>query len=189
MIIEAAFSPFSLPRIFPFPKEGQDTESDDQESFESSKVTGTYHDLKPRYKLQPAPRLLKLRVRDPMIIPKLEESIVTPDIETASDMETTSDIETEMTNDNEKNETLKHDDSNQVLISPELIKGGVHIKTIRKSSRNKIIDGDKKGDLRGTSQEVKRSNQIPKHAKTDVISTSLGPMDLIGQETVEWPSN
>jgi hypothetical protein len=33
-------------------------------------------------------------------------------------METTSDIETEMTNDNEKN-----DDSNQVLISPELTKG------------------------------------------------------------------
>jgi hypothetical protein len=31
MIIEAAFSPFSLPRIFPFLKEGQDTESDDQE--------------------------------------------------------------------------------------------------------------------------------------------------------------
>ena len=76
MIIEAAFSPFSLPRIFPFLKEDQDTESDDQEFFESSKVIGTYHDLKPRSKVQPAPRLLKLRVRDPMIIPKLEESIV-----------------------------------------------------------------------------------------------------------------
>jgi hypothetical protein len=57
MIIEAAFSPFSLPGIFPFLKEGQDTESDDQDFFESSKVIGDYHDLKPRYKLQPAPNV------------------------------------------------------------------------------------------------------------------------------------
>lgn len=179
--VQTAFSPLRIPRIFGR-KQQEDGETDREEKTKTIEYSpgdgpaGAHFDLKPRYSMQPAPRLLKIPIEEPEVSTNPEES-------------KTSTVAEEKGEPNENNgtsSTLPETENGASRDGDEENELGRTTPTEKnerpRDQRSSKVEINELGDTPKKTRTEKDKTKSPARSR---VSPQLGPIDLLNQESSE----
>ena len=187
--VQTAFSPLRIPRIFGR-KQQEDDETDREEKTKTIEYSpgdgpaGAHYDLKPRYSMQPAPRLLKIPIEEPEVSTNPEESKTStvaeqkeePD-ESNGTSSTLLETEKEASRDGEEENELGRTSLDGLQERDTA--------TEKNDARGQISSKMETNELGDTLKKSRTGKSKTKSPDRPRLSPQLGLIDLLNQESSE----